>query len=73
MGVIAAIVIFQPEIRKGLEHLGRSSLFKQSKSEQQEDEKMILSFDKAIQYICPSEKFGALITIERHTGLDEVY
>ena len=42
---------FQPEIRRGLEHLGRSSLFKQSKSEQQEDEKMILSFDKAIQYM----------------------
>ena len=69
-GVIAAIVIFQPEIRRGLEHLGRSSLFKQSKSEQQEDEKMILSFDKAIQYMS-KRKIGALITIERHTGLDE--
>ncbi len=69
-GVIAAIVIFQPEIRRGLEHLGRSSLFKQTKSEQQEDEKMILSFDKAIQYMS-KRKIGALITIERHTGLDE--
>ncbi|PQD70154.1 TIGR00159 family protein, partial [Enterococcus faecium] len=44
--------------------------FKQSKSEQQEDEKMILSFDKAIQYMS-KRKIGALITIERHTGLDE--
>ncbi|MFV0560886.1 MAG: diadenylate cyclase CdaA [Enterococcus sp.] len=69
-GVIAAIVIFQPEIRRGLEHLGRSSLFKQSKSEQQEDEKMILSFDKAIQYMS-KRKIGALVTIERNTGLDE--
>lgn len=67
---VAAIVIFQPEIRRGLEHLGRSSLFKQTKSEQQEDEKMILSFDKAIQYMS-KRKIGALITIERHTGLDE--
>ena len=68
-GVIAAIVIFSRK-SGGLEHLGRSSLFKQSKSEQQEDEKMILSFDKAIQYMS-KRKIGALITIERHTGLDE--
>ena len=26
-GIIAIIVIFQPEIRRGLEHLGRGSLF----------------------------------------------
>lgn len=31
---------------------------------------MILSFDKAIQYMS-KRKIGALITIERHTGLDE--
>ena len=26
-GVIAIVVIFQPEIRRGLEHLGRGALF----------------------------------------------
>ena len=46
-GVIAAIVIFQPEIRRGLEHLGRSSLFKTSKSEKHEDEVMVQSLDKS--------------------------
>ncbi|MCI1135421.1 diadenylate cyclase CdaA [Enterococcus gallinarum] len=69
-GVIAAIVIFQPEIRRGLEHLGRSSLFKTSKSEKHEDEVMIQSLDKAIQYMA-KRKIGALITIERTTGLEE--
>lgn len=69
-GVIAAVVIFQPEVRRGLEHLGRSSFFRTSKSEQQEDEKMILAFDKAIQYMS-KRKIGALITVERNTGLDE--
>lgn len=69
-GVIAAVVIFQPEVRRGLEHLGRSSFFRTSRSEQQEDEKMILAFDKAIQYMS-KRKIGALITIERNTGLDE--
>lgn len=69
-GVIAAIVIFQPEIRRGLEHLGRSSLFKTSKSEKHEDEVMVKSLDKAIQYMA-KRKIGALITIERTTGLEE--
>lgn len=69
-GVIAAVVIFQPEVRRGLERLGRSSLFRTTRFEQQEDEKMILAFDKAIQYMS-RRKIGALITVERNTGLDE--
>ncbi|EOL46667.1 TIGR00159 family protein [Enterococcus phoeniculicola] len=69
-GVIATIVIFQPEVRRGLEHLGRSSFFKPPKKGQREDERMILSFDKAIQYMS-RRKIGALITIQRNTGLDE--
>ncbi|KAF1298614.1 TIGR00159 family protein [Enterococcus sp. JM4C] len=69
-GVIATIVIFQPEVRRGLEHLGRSSFFKSSKTGQREGEKIILAFDKAIQYMS-KRKIGALITIQRNTGLDE--
>lgn len=69
-GVIAAIVIFQPEIRRGLEHLGRTSLFLASKSEQREEEKLIKALDKAVQYMS-KRRIGALITIERNTGLEE--
>jgi diadenylate cyclase len=69
-GVIAAIVIFQPEIRRGLEHLGRTTFFTPSKNESNKDEEMIKAFDKAIQYMS-KRKIGALITIERNTGLEE--
>lgn len=69
-GVIAAIIIFQPEVRRGLEHLGRSSLIKPIKGGLPVEEKMIAAYDKAIQYMS-KRKIGALITIERNTGLDE--
>lgn len=69
-GVIAAIVIFQPEIRRGLEHLGRSSFFKTSKYEKRRDEVLVQALDKAVQYMA-KRKIGALITIERTTGLEE--
>ena len=69
-GVIAAIIIFQPEVRRGLEHLGRSAFFKTSKKEELDDERMILAFDKAIKYMS-KRKIGALVTIQRSTGLDE--
>ena len=69
-GVIAAIIIFQPEVRRGLEHLGRSAFFKTSKKEELDDERMILAFDKAIQYMS-KRKIGALVTIQSSTGLDE--
>jgi len=69
-GVIAAIVIFQPEIRRGLEHLGRTTFFTPTKTEKAQGETMIQAFDKAIQYMS-KRKIGALITIERNTGLEE--
>ena len=69
-GVSAAIVIFQPEIRRGLEHLGRSSFFKTSKNEKRRDEVLVQALDKAVQYMA-KRKIGALITIERTTGLEE--
>ena len=31
-GVIAMVVIFQPEIRRGLEHLGRGTMFTRTKT-----------------------------------------
>lgn len=69
-GVIAAIVIFQPEIRRGLEHLGRTTFFSPTKTEKDQGERMIQAFDKAIQYMS-KRKIGALVTIERNTGLEE--
>lgn len=38
-GVIAMVIIFQPEIRRGLEHLGRGSIFAKNHSQKEAEEK----------------------------------
>ena len=69
-GVIAAVVIFQTEIRRGLEHLGRTKFFATNSVKEREEEQIIKALDKAVQYMS-KRKIGALITIERNTGLEE--
>lgn len=69
-GVIAVIIIFQPEVRRGLEHLGRSSFFNKSSDRKSYQEKLVLDLEKAIQYMS-KRKIGALITIERNNSLEE--
>lgn len=69
-GVIATIIIFQPEIRRGLEHLGRGSFFSLKKAKHSDNKDIIKHFQHAIQYMS-KRKIGALITIERETGLDD--
>nr|WP_031265170.1 diadenylate cyclase CdaA [Limosilactobacillus fermentum] len=69
-GVIAMVVIFQPEIRRGLEHLGRGTKFTRTKTENEEEEALITQLDQAIQYMS-KRRIGALIAIEMDTGLEE--
>ncbi|AMV64240.1 Diadenylate cyclase spyDAC [Pediococcus damnosus] len=69
-GVIAMVVIFQPEIRRGLEHLGRGSMFVKNKTKNEAETRMIMALDKAIQYMS-KRRIGALITIQMDTGLEE--
>jgi diadenylate cyclase len=70
-GVLALVVIFQPEIRRGLEHIGRSALFRRNGQDiNQETENMIKGLDKAIQYMS-KRRIGALITIQMSTGLED--
>ncbi|MCP0886322.1 diadenylate cyclase CdaA [Ligilactobacillus sp. WILCCON 0076] len=68
-GIIAMIIIFQPEIRRGLEHLGRGSVFQYNKEGTQEG-KIVEALDKAIQYMS-KRRIGALITIQQNTGLED--
>ncbi len=68
-GVIAAVVIFVPEIRSGLERLGRTlDLF--NTRTQTSEEKTIDALMKAVTYMCP-RKIGALISIEGAQTLQE--
>ena len=69
-GVIAIVVIFQPEIRRGLEHLGRGSFLSYNQSTNETEEEMIKQLDQAIQYMS-KRRIGALISIQMKTGLEE--
>ena len=69
--VIGIIVIFQPEIRRGLERLGRTPIFNgRGESPHDQSVKMDKELDKAIQYMS-KRRIGALITIQQDTGLDD--
>jgi diadenylate cyclase len=53
-----------------LEHLGRGSLFVRVRLENEAANKMIEGLDKAIQYMS-KRRIGALMTIQRDTGLED--
>ena len=72
IGFFAIIVIFQPEIRRALEQIGRGKLFGRSSSMQEEEEKtrLIGAMTKSVSYMA-KRRIGALISIERETGLTD--
>lgn len=69
-GVLAIIIIFQPELRRALEHLGRGKFFSRGNQEDEEQEKMVEAIVKATDYMA-KRRIGALISIERETGLGD--
>lgn len=70
-GILAIIIIFQPEIRRALEQLGRGKLFQRSINQQEEEqERLIADMKKAVSYMA-KRRIGALIAIEKETGLSE--
>lgn len=69
--VVGIIVIFQPEIRRGLEHLGRMPMFNgRESSAHDRSVHFVQELDKAIQYMS-KRRIGALITIQQETGLED--
>jgi diadenylate cyclase len=72
IGVLSIIIIFQPEIRRALEHLGRSAFNDRHILEDEEImEKVVTEVCEAVENLS-KEKTGALIVIENRTGLGEV-
>ncbi len=70
-GFLAIIIIFQPELRRGLEELGRAKFFtKMNQGEIAATEKRIKNIVSSVSYMA-KRKIGALITIEQDTGLGE--
>lgn len=72
IGVLSIVIIFQPEIRRVLEHLGRSAF--EDFHIIQDDEKLeeiITEIVTAVESMAAT-KTGALIAIEQATGLGEI-
>jgi diadenylate cyclase len=72
LGVVALLIVFQPELRRALEYIGRSKFL--SKSMESTDEgfnSMVSNLVNAVISLS-REKIGALIVIERETGLNEI-
>ncbi|GIO58214.1 diadenylate cyclase CdaA [Paenibacillus cellulositrophicus] len=69
-GILAIFIIFQPELRRALEQLGRGKLFGRSSAEDEQLNKLIGEVIKAVNYLA-RRKIGALIVFERETGLNE--
>jgi diadenylate cyclase len=68
-GVVTVLIIFQPELRRALEQLGRGKLFR-STAEEQDVSQRIGEVMKAVNYLA-RRKIGALIVFERSTGLKD--
>ncbi|KAA9016929.1 diadenylate cyclase CdaA [Niallia endozanthoxylica] len=70
-GFLAIIIVFQPEIRRALEQLGRGKFFSRTSSREEDDqEKMIESIIKAVDYMA-KRRIGALISLEMETGMSD--
>ncbi|AGK51941.1 diadenylate cyclase CdaA [Bacillus sp. 1NLA3E] len=70
-GFLAIIIIFQPELRRALEQLGRGRFFSRSGTPEEEDQdKIIEAIVKATDYMA-KRRIGALISIERETGMSD--
>ena len=70
-GVIALIIIFQPEIRNALEQLGKKQILTKHRSlTLDEREKVVYEIMNAIDYLRKT-KTGGLIVIEREISLND--
>ena len=69
--LVALPVVFQPELRRALEQIGRGKLFRKTAVlDEEEVENMLSALAKAALAMSYS-KTGALIVFERETGLDD--
>jgi diadenylate cyclase len=73
VGLFALVVVFQPELRRALERIGRvgSMSWLLAPSEQRRNEHVASEVAKAAG-ILSHEGHGALIVLERETGLEEI-
>lgn len=73
LGIVAIPIVFQPELRRALETLGRGKIFTRSSylTKETDVEQMLVELIKAVQVLV-KKRLGALIVLERETGLNEL-
>lgn len=73
VGVIAVLIVFQPELRRALEYIGRTKFLTKSivDIEEEEIKNTVEELSETIASLS-RQKIGALIVIEKETGLNEV-
>ena len=73
VGAIALVVVFQPELRRALEYVGRSKIVKGPFAQLDKEKAKAITdeFVKAVSE-CSNTKTGALIILERETSLTEI-
>ena len=69
-GVIVLVILFQPELRKALEHVGRSSIIASPGKNQTSSSDCVNGLVQAMSDMS-RKRIGALIIIEQKTGLRE--
>ncbi len=72
VGLIAIPIVFQPELRRALEHLGRGKIFRSTywSWSAQDLDNLLDELSKAIAVLV-KKRIGALLVIERSTGLKD--
>ena len=71
-GAVVLVVLFQPELRKALEQLGRGARIKQSHRETDEEGAQIIEEIVHCLLSLSRRHVGALIVFERNTGLKDI-
>jgi len=73
LGVIAIVIVFQPELRRALEVVGRSRIMKMrlAQFDKEKARDIAARFIKAVEHFSAS-KTGALIVFERETALNDI-
>ena len=73
LGVIALVIVFQPELRRALEYVGRSKFITPQFAQMDKERVKVITaaIIKAVDYFS-SNKVGALIIMERETILNDI-
>ena len=71
VGIIALVVVFQPELRRGLEYLGRGRFTRQFSLKEESISGNVDMIVQAVEYFS-KRKEGAIIVVERQTALQDI-